>query len=109
MTKRKSNMVGSILCPICVDKYADVCQTEGKDYKFIHCETHKTINSTSKAYQAFIGENMQPIIDGVKIIPPGRKENTPSLEPTIQAATENENTESKKTVDSESGFWPWEN
>lgn len=109
MTKRKSSVVGSIACPICVDKIADVRQTEGKNYKFIHCEIHKTINSTSNAYQQFINSNMKPVIEGecTEENPPGQTQDNKSPEPATVEPAENENQESEKMP--ASGFWPWEN
>ncbi len=108
MTKRKSQVVGNIKCPLC-ELVADVCTTGDKNYKFIYCQEHKTINCKSQSYQDYINSNMKLDIEGEAVeVLPGRKEDKPEFEPVIVESSENEKPENEKTLDSDKAFWPWE-
>lgn len=94
MSKRKSKTIGYIICPFCLSE-AEVCQTEGKDYKFIACPVDGTINalkfSNAQGYQDFIEDKMNNIIEGeYQNITP--EEKTPECEPA--------------TVECDDNFWP---
>jgi len=108
MSKRKSQIIGSIVCPFCLS-VSEVCQTEGKTYRFIKCPEDGTINATkfanAKGYQDYISDKTQPIIEGesvvLKIETP---EQTPGPEPVTEAVNENESLK----LDDDSFSFPWE-